>query len=241
MFSLAHNHEGKKVMKSNLFGKLSAGVAGVALMAIGLGSTPVQAATVTVRFQDTEHINGQYVPNNNPFDFKGQFTFEAFNHNSISISSWGLASVNKSTNQESWITTSKPTITFNNNALSLIYVIPPSQTGNNVEERRFTLEDLYRTSTPGYIWNYGDGSSQILTNGNWQPWANLSYNTVVHIPANTPIPPIDPKGYYDNEQGRYYSLAPEPSTYFGTILAFGALGAVKTLKRKQKNKETFTP
>jgi hypothetical protein len=50
---------------------------------------------------------------------------------------------------------------------------------------------------------------------------------------------VENSGSSGSSGGTY--VGTEPSTYFGTILAFGALGAVKTLKRKQKNKETFTP
>jgi hypothetical protein len=50
---------------------------------------------------------------------------------------------------------------------------------------------------------------------------------------------VENSGSSGSSGGTY--VGTEPSTYFGTILAFGALGAAKILKRKQKNKETFTP
>lgn len=226
-------------MKSNLFGKLSAGVAGVALMAIGVGSTPVQAAILQVGFSDRSILAGTSV-RSNYLHFDGSFLFntDANNNAPEQITNWSL-SIYGSNQQNVFVpktyVPSKVTSSSYNEA-TLTLMVNAKITSNefateyfpgiNVtapEQLFFTLEkirkDGQRVIDPPSPWQvpYVDtlpgGSSQVLqANDTKKHWDRLTYTSV-----------------------------PEPSTYFGTILAFGALGAVKVLKRQQKNKETFTP
>jgi hypothetical protein len=69
-------------MKLNLFGKLSTGVAGVALMAIGVVSTPVQAATIGINFFDRNTFGGS----GNPFPFEGNLSWDSSKIGTESIS-----------------------------------------------------------------------------------------------------------------------------------------------------------
>jgi hypothetical protein len=98
--------------------------------------------------------------------------------------------------------------------------------------------------------NIGPGQ-ELLRNNGWGegPQAISNYTFTIPLQAAL-IAGMNQKGYIDvwgedDTKFDYFQLSvttvPEPSTYVGTILAFGALGAVKILKRKQKNKETFTP
>jgi hypothetical protein len=202
MFSVGHNHEGEKVMKSNLFGKLSAGVAGVALMAIGVVSTPVQAATIGFSFFDRNSM----AQASNPL-YDGSLSWDSSKSGIDSISALNL--VVHSPNG--------PVSAGRNNVTSVSY------SGNTLTVNLTSGTDTIQLQLDGLS---QDGKSSPYTTDSRAPQIDRLPGGSISI--NNSSAPI-----------RYN--VPEPSTYVGTILAFGALGAVKTLKRKQKKLDTFTP
>ncbi|WP_293333314.1 PEP-CTERM sorting domain-containing protein [Microcoleus sp. CAWBG58] len=212
-------------MKSNLFGKLSAGVAGVAgvaLMAIGVVSTPVQAATIAVSFESKTSSSGLFPAPAGTF--VGQFLWqdeEWGTGTAKDISMWSFL-VGVGNNKFVSAITDSVTDSFNKNSTLTVKL-----KSNEVEKALFP--DL---PNPGI---------SVLS----FTFDNLKYDRYHPVNGQTA------KGYIstkkpDNSEEKLdfnytYQVVPEPSTYVGTILAFGALGAVKILKHKQKNKETFTP
>lgn len=232
-------------MKSNLFGKLSAGVAGVALMAIGVGSTPVQAATIGINFFDRDSFTGRGSLDSGYPAFDGSFVWNSNAAANNSISNWkldiyrpggtGISSVTSSfydgndlkvnVSIESQLVSTRGTDTVGANVLSFLFYDIAS----------FTRQTMFPVSNAAaYLLFHdriaGQGSSNF---GNIMPQIDRfgSGSSYVQKTDNT-------TSKWDEVR---YTAVPEPSTYVGTILAFGALGAVKVLKRKQKNKETFTP
>lgn len=221
-------------MKSNLFGKLSAGVA---LMAIGVISTPVQAATFYRSFSDKSTLAGTSGPSKYP-KFDGGFWVDtdANDNTPAQITGWSLSIYGYNqqnvfvprTYVPSRVTSSsydETTLTLmvnakiTNDELAIKYFPGISVTAQ--EQLFFTFKDITKDGKPviyppspsqvPYVDTLPGGSSQVLqADGTTKLWDNVT-------------------------------SVPEPSTYVGTIVAFGTLGAVKTLKRKQKNKETFTP
>lgn len=90
---------------------------------------------------------------------------------------------------------------------------------------------------------------ELLSNNSWGegPQAISDYTFTIPLQAAT-IAGMNKKGYIDvwgedDTKFDYLQLNlqtfPKPSNYVGTILAFGVLGAAKTIKRKQKKQETF--
>lgn len=191
-------------MKSNLFGKLSAGVAGVALMAIGVVSTPVQAATIGLSFYDRTSIAQASQPL-----YDGGLSWDSSKSGTDSISALNLV-VHLPNGSVSGGVSDVTGVSYSGNTLTVDLTI-----GTNTVQLQFDRLNPDGTSSPYPPDQNAPGIDRM-------PRGSISIN-------NT-----------SSDQIRYYNV-PEPSTYVGTILAFGTLGAVKVLKRKQKNKETFTP
>lgn len=215
-------------MKSNLFGKLSAGVAGVALMAIGVVSTPVQAAHLGIgptpildgapgwgsTPAQTPALQVQFTPSIDGFGvFHAVFDLRY----GSKLSNWNFDqnSVEGNSNSEAnWIYTNPISNYFSNNDLIVDANVSLLKINTHTVVKSKVLHFVFADFTynpHGQYWKVGTGSVGVV--GDERKTSDF----------------------------RYYAYVPEPSTYVGTILAFGALGAAKILKRKQKKQETFIP
>lgn len=241
MFSLAHNHEGKKVMKSNLFCQLSAGVAGVAgvtLVAIGVISTPVQAARIAIGFfepQDSTSLAfGNY--------FYYNYDLEPPNQPST-LDSWDFRiyqNKKEITSMETYRESYLNDISYQNNTLTIKY--------NSPGIAKILFPDVQNKSTLlSFVFEKLDRSNTRYSNTGYismEPYSQrkleFDYDSIVLKPG---IPTTDSGSGNSSGSGSSGGsvVGPEPSTYAGTILAFAVLSAAKIVKRKQKNKETFTP
>ncbi|WP_293143207.1 MULTISPECIES: PEP-CTERM sorting domain-containing protein [unclassified Microcoleus] len=213
-------------MKSNLFGKLSAGVAGVAgvtLVAIGVGSTPVQAATIAVSFESKTSSSGLFPA---PGTFVGQFLWqdeEWGTGTAKDISMWSFL-VGVGNNKFVSAITDSVTDSFNKNSTLTVKLksnevekaLFPDLPNPGISVLSFTFDNLkYDRYHPVFNGQTAKGYVSTKKPDNSEEKLNFDYT--------------------------YSQVVPEPSTYVGTILAFGVLGAVKVLKRKQKKQETFIP
>lgn len=267
-------------MNSNLFGKLSAGAAGVAaLVAISVVSTPVQAATfnppyeIQVQFE-TSIDNFETSIDNKSLPVRGVFNFLGGN-----ISNWHLKLPDnlanelygtRNTNPLSQLTTTGDLIID----VTVDVVKSLSQTGtetslvssNNLRFIFAAFSGFDATpiwKLPGYssTSNFTISADTVSAIPRWQNSGSFTTGYVSYFdlidrlrnPATNAVKivysgqgsvqkPSTGGNWAKIDDLDYYAYAvPEPSTYVGTILAFGALGAAKILKRQQKKQETFIP
>ena len=222
-------------MKSNLFGKLSAGVAGVAgatLVAIGVVSTPVQAATIGIKFFDRSTFAGRGSLDSGYPAFDGSFVWNTNAAANNSISNWKLDIYRPGGTGSSRVTSSS----YDKDTLTLI--VNAKITSNGFATQSFP--DINVTAPEQLIFSFEniskDGQPVIYPPSSWQ--GQVPYIDTLPRGSSKVLQADNRTVKWDDVR---YTVVPEPSTYVGTILAFGALGGAKILKRKQKKQETFTP